>query len=104
MTMMNDRRAGIVQRLQDAVLRGPGSLTPAQRQRAAAGLADGEGALAALIGKVRDHAYRVTDEDIADLHRAGYTDDQIFEAIVSVAVGQGLRRRERALAAILGAK
>ena len=40
----------------------------------------------------------VNDEDIQELHRAHYSDDQIFEAAVSAALGAGLYRLERVLA------
>ena len=36
----------------------------------------------------------VNDEDIQELHRAHYSDDQIFEAAVSAALGAGLYRLE----------
>ena len=36
----------------------------------------------------------VNDEDIRELHRAHYSDDQIFEAAVSAALGAGLYRLE----------
>ena len=48
--------------------------------------------LGAYIKKVTEHAYLVTDDDIADLKRAQYSDDQIFEATVSAALGAGLVR------------
>lgn len=50
--------------------------------------------------KVAEHAYLVTDDDIAELHRAHYTDDQIFEATVSAALGAGLLRLECVLRAL----
>lgn len=42
----------------------------------------------------------VTDDDIRELHRANYSDDQIFEAAVSAALGAGLYRLERVLAVL----
>jgi hypothetical protein len=51
------------------------------------------------VNKVSEHAHLVTDEDIADLHKAGYTDDQIFEATVSAALGAGILRLECVLRA-----
>ena len=47
-----------------------------------------------FVQKITTEASTLTDDDIADLHRAHYTDDQIFEAIVSAAVGAGLFRLE----------
>ena len=86
-------------RLRNAVLSGPGSLSPAIRQTISedAGLS---GVLGAYAKKVAEHAYLVTDEDIAELHLAHYTDDQIFEATVSAALGAGLLRLECVLRAL----
>ena len=53
--------------------------------------------LAAYLDKVRRNAYRVTDEDIRSLKEAGYSEDVIFEATVSVAVAAGLERLEAGL-------
>lgn len=97
---MHDRRADILQRLKDAVLHGPGVLSPALRRQAAEGAATGP--LAAFIDKVRRHAYRVSDDEVAALQRDGHSDDALFEVVVSAAVGQGLHRRQRALAALRG--
>ena len=86
-------------RLQKAVLSGPGSLAPAMRQAISEGRAV-PGVLGTYAKKVAEHAYQVTDEDIAELHRAHYTDDQIFEATVCAALGAGLLRLEYVLRAI----
>ena len=42
----------------------------------------------------------VTDEDVADLIAAGYSEDAIFEATVSAAVGAGMKRWSTAKAAM----
>ena len=55
------------------------------------------GALEIFVQKLVAEASTLTDDDIAELHRAHYTDDQIFEAIVSAAVGAGLFRLETVL-------
>ena len=39
------------------------------------------------VKKVAKHAYEVTDKDMTALRQAGYSDDQIFEATVSAALG-----------------
>jgi hypothetical protein len=52
------------------------------------------------LAKVRAGAYRVTDGDVEELGRAGVTEDEIFEATVAVAIGEGLRRLDAALAVI----
>jgi alkylhydroperoxidase family enzyme len=53
--------------------------------------------LAAYLDKVRRHAYRITDEDVEALTRAGYSDDVVFELTVAAAVAAGLERRDAGL-------
>jgi hypothetical protein len=53
-----------------------------------------------LVEKIARHAYRVTDEDIAAARAAGHGEDELFDVIVAAALGAGLVRRERGLAAI----
>jgi hypothetical protein len=55
---------------------------------------------AAYLEKVQRAAYEVTDEDIRALLHAGYSEDEIFEQTVGVAVAVGLERREAALEAL----
>jgi hypothetical protein len=80
-----------LRRLRNAVLSGPGSLSPAIRQSIGDAL-EFPGRLGAYTRKVAEQAYRITDDDIAELHLAHYTDDQIFEATVSASLGAGLLR------------
>lgn len=94
-----DPHAANMQRLVDAVLAGPGTLDPNTR-RAAAGGADVPEALRGYLDKVARHAYKVTDEDVVGLRAAGYSEDQIFEATVSCALGACLHRLEAGLGAI----
>ena len=42
--------------------------------------------------KVRHHAYRVVDGDVQALLDAGFSEDEVFELTVSVAVAAGLER------------
>jgi hypothetical protein len=88
-----------VQRLRNAVLTGPGSLPPGVRQALSEGL-DQSGVLGAYAKKVAEHAHLITNDDIAALHLAHYSDDQIFEATVSAALGAGLLRMECVLRAL----
>jgi alkylhydroperoxidase family enzyme len=44
------------------------------------------------LEKVRRKAYAVTDDDVQALKEAGYSEDDIFEHTVSVAVAAGLER------------
>jgi alkylhydroperoxidase family enzyme len=52
--------------------------------------------LRAYVTKVARHAYKVTDDDVEQLKRAGYSEDEIFELTASAAVGAALMRLDRA--------
>ena len=56
--------------------------------------------MAAYLEKVRDRAYAVVDRDVDALREAGFSEDEIFEQTVAVAIGEGLRRLDRAGEAI----
>jgi hypothetical protein len=45
---------------------------------------------------VAERSYRVTDRDVDGLRDAGYSEDQIFEAIVVASVGAAQRRLDAA--------
>jgi len=51
---------------------------------------------------VARHAYKLTDDDLTALRRAGSSEDAIFEITVSSALGAALDRLERGLAALRG--
>ena len=98
----------------DAVLTTPGDLPPAVRSAVfarafalAGGDRQGRGAegevpadAQSFVDKVARHAWKVTDEDVDALKAAGYSEDAIFELIVSTATGSGAGRLERSLAAL----
>ena len=109
-----DRYSVFSRGLRDAVL-GParGAATdPAVRQaiEARAGSFGGRpgaraevpAALTALVDRIAQHAYEVSDGDIAALKQAGYSEQAIFEIAASAALGAGLSRLERGLAALRG--
>ena len=52
------------------------------------------------LDKVRRHAYTVTDRDVEELKRAGFSEDEIFEHTVAAAVTAGLERLDAGLAAL----
>jgi alkylhydroperoxidase family enzyme len=52
--------------------------------------------MTAYLEKVRDRAYAVVDGDIEALKDAGFSEDEIFEQTVAVAIAEGLRRLDRA--------
>jgi len=54
-------------------------------------------AMEPYLVKVRERAYTVTDSDVDGLKAAGLTEDEIFEQTVAAAIGQGLRRLDRAM-------
>lgn len=110
---MQQRYARCVRRLRESVLGARGESDPAVRQRieayAAGHAASGDAsavsvpdALRAYVDTVARCAYRVTDEDVQALKRAGYSEAAIFEITVTAAVGAGMHRLERGLAALTG--
>lgn len=103
------RYAALTQGLVDAVLDTPGHTPTAVRRAALAratrpgGPAEGLPAqLAGYVDKVAQHAYRVTDDDVAALQRVDSSEDAVFEITVSAAVGAALVRLDRGLAALRG--
>ena len=80
-------------RVTEAVLESDGSL-PAYVRRA---IARGEDPadLAPLLAKVRAHAHRIADADVA-----GLDPDVVFEAVLAAALGSGEERRRAALKAL----
>jgi len=87
-------------RLHHAVTSSPASLSNVVRQTITSGR-NVSGPLGSYVRKVAEHAYEITDEDIASLHAAGYSDDEIFEATVSAALGAGLFRLDCVLRALV---
>ena len=49
-------------------------------------------AFKALTHKVHEHAYRVTDDDVGELIAKEYDEEEVFEAVVSGAVGAAAER------------
>ena len=93
-----DPHAELRDRTFRTVLDGPGESSRAVRQAAA----DGAGVpteLQSLVDKIHRHAYRVADEDFTRL-RTTYSDDQLFEIVVSAAIGASRQRLVAALAAL----
>jgi len=57
-------------------------------------------AMEPYLEMVRQGAYRITDEDVEELRAVGFSEDEIFEQTVSVAVSEGLLRLDAALRAV----
>jgi alkylhydroperoxidase family enzyme len=101
------------QQVRKAVLEGPGTTSPEERTRIAAWCSDPDQGpasdhlpepLAALLTKVTRYAYKVTDEDVQAVLAAGYSEDAVFEAILSAALGAATARYERGMAALRAAQ
>ena len=56
--------------------------------------------MTAYLEKIRERASSVVDQDIEALKQAGFSEDEIFEQTVAVAIGEGLRRLDAADEAI----
>lgn len=87
---MTDPYASLRDRVVNGVLEGAGESDPAIR-RAAAEDRDLPADLKPVVDKIHRHAYKVTDEDIARA-QSEYGDDQMFEIVVSAALGASLQR------------
>lgn len=88
--MSIDPHAALRDRVLTRVLHGPGDSDPAVRVAAAEQGAVPED-LRSLVRSIHDHAYRVTDDDVARV-QAVYGDDHMFEIIVSAALGASRQR------------
>ena len=97
--LRGDPFAPLLATMYDAALSPKGELSQELR-RAAAQNQGLPPAMAPVVDKIARHAYRVTDEDIASLKAAGYSEDQIYEMVVSAAVGRAYSMAEKALAVL----
>lgn len=96
---MGNESQSRIDAITSATLDGPGELD-AKLRRAIAERGDVPEDLAGYTNKVHDAAFTVTDEDVTELRRAGYCEDQIFEATLSAAIGAGMSRLEKARRAL----
>ena len=87
---MDDRHQPGRRLLEEAILRAPAHLDPRMRE-AIAEQRELPEALRALVQKIRNQAYRVTDEDFAPL-RGRYSEDELFEVVVAASLGAALAR------------
>jgi hypothetical protein len=99
----NDLYAQQWRRLEVAILRSSGTLDAGVREALTAGREIPE-PLALYVDKVTRHAYRVTDDDVRALLAAGYSQDQIFETTLSVALGTAQMRLRAGLDALRTAR
>ncbi len=107
-----DPHAGLIADMVHAALTTRGD-APVQTRRAALDLAASIGGrgdppsdawmpegIRPLVEKIARHAYKVIDGDVHQLLDAGYSEDAVFELIVGTAIGAGIGRLERGLAAL----
>lgn len=94
-----DKKQAAHRALVDRVLNAEGKASPDLRAQAFRNT-DVTPDLRELIGKVATRPTRVTDADFAAAKAAGFSEDQIFELVVSAAVGQSARLYEAGLAAL----
>jgi hypothetical protein len=94
-----DKKRAAYRALVDRLLNAEGRASPELRARAFAN-ADIPAPLHALIGKVATNPAQVTDADFAAAKASGFSEDQLFELVISAAVGQSARLYEAGLAAL----
>jgi hypothetical protein len=87
------------QALVDRVLNGAGQASPELRARAFSNTGVPP-PLQALISKVASRPTEITDADFGAAKAAGFSEDQLFELVISAAVGQSTRLYDAALAAL----
>ena len=98
MATTSDPHAALRDRVIRLVLDGAGEADSTLRRAAA----DGHGVpadLQSLVEKIHANAYKVTDDDVAQL-QTKYSEDQLFEIIVSASLGASRRRLEAGLRAL----
>src|SRR5262245_40085511 len=97
-TAMDDRFEIGRRVLEDAVLKSPGHTDPQLRARIAE-RRDVPADLRALLDKIEERAYQVTDADLAAL-KTSYSEDELFEIVVAASLGSALARLRAGLRAL----
>lgn len=95
---MTDPHANLRDLVLQTVLEGPAETNSALRKSVAEATFVRKD-LKALVDKIHRHAYKVTDEDIAK-PQVKYGDDQMFEIVVSAALGASQMRLMAGLEAL----
>ncbi|WP_327145844.1 hypothetical protein [Nocardia sp. NBC_01327] len=94
-----DKKKAAHRALVERVLSGKGSASPDERVCAFHN-ADVPLPLRALIDKVATNPTQVTDADFASAKAAGFSENQLFELVVSAAVGRSARLYDAGLATL----
>lgn len=95
MADIDDLRRRVIER----AVRGPGVSTPPARRAAFDGR-DGDPRIAALMEKVRERAWEISDDDVRAAVAAGVAEDEVFELVVCAALGQAQRQLDAACHAL----
>ena len=103
MSAETERHRAKLDALEAAILNGRGVLPPAARQVAARGDRTPE-PFADYADTIHRHAFRVTDQMVAELAEAGASEDEVFEISVAAAYGAARRRLEAGLIAVREAR
>src|SRR5688572_19261391 len=102
-SIVSQRYDHFVSKVRTTLIEGPGQLSSETRRaivnRETKGIPP---ALLPYVLNVALHAYKVEDDDITGLQRDGLSEDQIFEATVSAALGAALLRLDKGMAALRG--
>lgn len=93
------RHRTLIEALGAAILEGRGVLPPELRRSAARNDAVPE-PYTAFVDRIHRHAYRTTDQHVADLRAAGANQDAVFEVTVAAAYGAALERLQAGLRAM----
>jgi hypothetical protein len=88
--------------LVSGILEGEGKASRVQRRGAFDNSGLGE-PMRTLISEVAERPTNVTDEDFARARASGLSEDQIFEMVISAAIGQATRQYNTALTALAAA-
>ena len=88
-------RAAVIRRVVEGDAR-----TPPEARRAAFDNRAVDPRARALVAMVAQHAWKVTDADVAAAKASGLSDDEIFELAVAASLGQATRQMQSALAAL----
>ncbi len=94
---MASRFEALRQALIERSVRGPGTTASSAREAAFANRDDAPAR--ALVATVTQHAWKVTDEQVATAKRE-LPDDAVFELVICAAMGQASRQLESARAAV----
>ena len=101
---MRTRYSQKIERVQERVLDGPGLLEASRRRLAFEGRALGDDLADRYVRNIRHNAYKITEGDVDELRRAGWTEDRIFELSISAAFGAARQRLDAALRAVEAAR